>query len=76
MFTAKDLQDRMTAKPFHPFKIHLSDGTEYTIENHDTAMVGRNAIEIGLNHDPDGVAEKFVRCAIIHITRIEDLQPA
>ena len=38
--------------------------------------VKRNAIEIGLDADPDGLAERFVECAIIHITRIEDLVAA
>jgi hypothetical protein len=29
-----------------------------------------------LDTDPNGLAERFVECAIIHITRIEDLVAA
>jgi len=54
----------------------LSDGSGYEITNHDMALVGRNTVEIGLHRDPDGIAERFVRCAIGHIVKLEDLQPA
>jgi hypothetical protein len=33
----------------------------------------KNTIEIGLNLDPDGFAEYFARCSILHIARLEDL---
>ena len=51
----------------------MSDGTHYDITNHDAAFVGNNTIEVGLNLDPDGIAEYFARCLILHITRLEDL---
>jgi len=37
------------------------------------AFVGKNTVEIGLNLDPDGFAEYFARCSILHITKLEDL---
>lgn len=40
------------------------------------AMVTQNTIEVGIDPDPDGVAERVVRCAIIHIVKLEDMQPA
>lgn len=76
MFTAKQIKDMMTAQPFRPFRICMTDGKTFDITNHDMAMVANNAIEVGLNPDPDGVVERFARCAIIHITRIEELQAA
>ena len=48
--------------------------THYDITNHDMAFVGRNTVEIGLNLDPDGFAEYFARCSLLHITKLEDLQ--
>ena len=63
----------MQAKPFQPFRIGLSDGTHYDITNHDAALVGKNTVEVGLNIDPDGFAEYFTRCSILHITKLEDL---
>jgi len=76
MFNAENIRELLTARDFRPFKIHMSDGTSYEITNHDMALVGRNSVEIGINPDQKGIAEKFVRCAIVHITRIEDLQAA
>jgi hypothetical protein len=74
MFSAKDIKELMDAKPFRPFKLHLSDGSSYAVPNHDAAFVTRSNVEIGLNQDPDGIAERAVRCAILHISRIEELQ--
>jgi hypothetical protein len=75
MFNAEQIRDLLTARDFKPFRVHMSDGASYEITNHDMAMVSRNSVEIGVNPDPKGIAERFVRCAIIHITRIEELQP-
>ena len=76
MFSAKEIKQLMDADPFRPFKIYLSDGSSYQVPNHDAALVFRNFVEVGLNRDPDGILDTAVRCAIIHISRIEDLQPA
>jgi len=76
MFTATQLKELMQAQPFKPFRVHMSDGKSYEVVNHDSAFVKRNEIEIGLNPDEEGFSAKYVRCAILHITRIEELQPA
>lgn len=77
MITPKQIRELLQARPFRPFRICLSDGTHYDITNHDMAFVGRNTVEIGLNLDPEGFAEYFARCSILHITRLEDLpEPA
>lgn len=73
MITAKQIRELMQAKPFRPFRIYIADGTHHDITNHDMAFVGRNTVEIGLNLDPDGFAEYFTRCSILHITKLEDL---
>jgi hypothetical protein len=65
MFDASDIREMLTAKDFKPFVIRTTDGAHYEITNHDMVLVGR---------DPEGIAERFVRCAILHITRIEELQ--
>ena len=76
MFKAEQIRELLTAKDFKPFVIHLRDGAHYEITNHDMVLVGRNDIHIGIVLDQVGIAERFVRCAIMHITRIEDLQAA
>ena len=76
MFSAHQLKERMDSQPFKPFRVCLSDGKSFDVRNHDAAFIKRNAIEIGLDADPSGLAERFVECAIIHITHIEDLAAA
>ena len=76
MFKAVELQKLMKAHPFHPFKVKMSDGSSYTVPNHDAAFVTRNWLEIGLDLDKDRIPGSVVSCAILHITQIEDLQPA
>jgi hypothetical protein len=76
MITAEQIRVLMRANPFKPFRICLSDGSGYDILNHDMAMVGRNTVEVGVNPDAQGFAAYFARCSILHITKLEDLQPA
>ena len=76
MFNSSDVRELLIAKEFKPFAIHTTDGVRYEITNHDMVMVGRNSIMIGLTGHQEGIAERFVRCAIIHITRIEEMQAA
>ena len=73
MITAKQIRALLEAKPFRPFRMCMSDGSHCEITNHVMAFVGRNTVEIGLNLDPDGFAEYFTRCSILHITKLEDL---
>ena len=76
MFTAQQLKERMKTQPFKPFRICMSDGKTYDVTNHDMAFVKRDAVEIGIDLDPHGLAEFFAECAIIHIRGLEDLEPA
>ncbi len=74
MITPRQLRDLITAEPFRPFRIHLSDGAHFDVTNHDVAIVERSTVDIGVNRDEDGVAERLVRCAILHIVKLEDLE--
>ena len=79
MITAMELRERMNQKPFRPFRLTLSDGRSFTVPNHDVALVKRNSVLIGIDLDSRSFAQKYVECAILHITSIEDIpteQPA
>jgi hypothetical protein len=68
------LRELITAQPFKPFRIYLSDGSHHDVTNHDMAIVERSTVDIGVNRDAEGIAEKLVRCSILHITRLEDIE--
>jgi hypothetical protein len=73
MMTADHLRQRMNEQPFRPFRLTMSDGRSFEVPNHDVAFVKRNTIEVGTNLDADFWAQKYVECAILHITSIEDI---
>jgi RNA:NAD 2'-phosphotransferase (TPT1/KptA family) len=76
MFTAEHIKQLMTAQPFKPFRLCMSDGKTYAIIHHDAAMVLRHAVEVGVDLDSKGFATNVHRCAILHINRIEDIPVA
>ena len=71
---AEDVVELLKARPFEPFRIHLSDGAQFDISHPDQAIVTRSAVHVPVP-DPEvvGLAEKVIRCAIIHITRLEPI---
>jgi hypothetical protein len=73
MVTATILSQRMNEQPFRPFRLCLADGQSFDIANHDVAWVKSNTIVIGTELDAKGFAENSAECAILHITRIEDI---
>ena len=76
MMTAALLKQRMEAQPFRPFRNHMSNGKSYDVTNHDAMFVKRNVVEIGTDLDADSIAERFIQCAILHITSVEELTSA
>ena len=73
MVTAMQLRERMNENPFRPFRVTLSDGRSLIVPNHDVALVKRNSIMIGIDLDSRSFAQKYVECAILHITSIEEI---
>jgi len=67
------LRNRLNEQPFKPFRVTMSDGRTFDIPNHDAAFVKKNTVEIGTNLDANSFAERYVECAILHITSIEDI---
>ncbi len=76
MFVAKHFKDLMEARPFQPFKIHLSDGSTYEVPNHEAAFVTRNYLEIGLDPDSDKIPGRLAKCSLRQITQVEELPTA
>jgi len=73
IITAEQLRARVNEQPFRPFRITMSDGRAFDVPNHDVAFVKKNTIEVGTNLDARSWAQKYVECAILHITSIADL---
>jgi hypothetical protein len=60
-------------QPFQPFRIWLSDGSEFEIRHPELALVGKSTVVVGLAgpDGPNGPVDRMVTCALVHITRTE-----
>lgn len=68
-----DILQLVRARPFQPFRVSISDGTEFDVRHPELAIVGRSVVVIGIPgpDGPNGPVERFVNCALVHITRTE-----
>lgn len=72
----EDIKQLLNAKPFVPFRLHLSDGSAYDITHPDLVLLSKSAVDVGVSLDPaSGIAERIVRCALMHVVKL-DPQPA
>ncbi len=71
----QDILNLLHRQPFEPFRLCLSDGAVFEVRHPELAMVGRSTVLIGIP-EPDSaepVFDRFVNCALIHITRTEPI---
>ena len=73
MMTALQIRERLYERPFRPFRITMSDGRVFDVPNYEAAYVKKNTVEVGTNLDANSFADRYVECAILHITSIEDI---
>src|SRR5262245_22204065 len=77
MFTVNDLQNLLNARPFVPFRLHLSDGSPVEVKNPEVVIVGRRFVVVGLL-DPgaaDTLVDRWTVVWYMHVTRAELLGP-
>ncbi len=69
----EDILDLLHRRPFEPFRLYLSDGAMFDMRHPELAMVGRSTVLVGIPAPDTGepVFERFVNCALMHITRTE-----
>ena len=75
MISPLRIRKLLAAQPFKPFRIHLSDGSNYAVPHPEFAWVFGRTVFVGIAGPSadDGFAEEL---SILHITRIEKLGPA
>ena len=75
MITSQDVRDRLSKRPFEPFRIATSSGQHYDIPHSDFIAVGKRTLAIGTpkyigDKDPNGVH----LVSILHVTALEVIQ--
>jgi hypothetical protein len=72
MITAQHIRERLTTRPFEPFRIVTSSGDRYDVMHHDWVLLARRTLAVGTpktegDRDPDGLH----LISILHITALE-----
>ena len=73
----EDLTNRLEDRPFRPFRIHLSDGSNLDVNQPGMVIVGRSTavLPTRFGQDEEGrpVAERWRTIALMHIVLFSDL---
>ncbi len=67
------IQQCLLARPFHPLRVYLSEGSVYEVRQPEMMFVSRRHIVIGLPKPGEEIARRTIFCDPLHITRIEPI---
>ncbi|WP_145365833.1 hypothetical protein [Stratiformator vulcanicus] len=67
------LRQLQRAQPFRPFRLYLTDGTQFEVRHPEAAWLTKGGLYVGLFEDgsEDDVPESSAFCSLLHITRVE-----
>lgn len=77
MFNANAMLALLNARPFAPFRFHLSDGGTVDVPSREMVIPGRTFAVVGIL-DPgrsDSLASRWTTVWYMHVTRVEMLSP-
>lgn len=69
--SAKALQDRLTRRPFEPFRVVLSSGNSHEVRHPEMALLLKGGIYVALPNAKGGLPEDAVWCSLLHVAAIE-----
>jgi len=70
------INSRLRARPFAPFRVHVSDGSAYKVRSAEFMFVSRREVVTGIDVADDGLPERSIHVDPVHATRIELLTGA
>lgn len=71
--TPETIQKHLLQQPFRPFRIYVSDGTEYDVRQPEMVFITEREVIIGLPRPGQRFARRVAYCDLLHITRIEPI---
>jgi hypothetical protein len=64
-------------RPFAPFRVCLTDGTDYDVRHPEMVLPARRSAEIGIPRDTaQPIADRIVTVSLLHVVRLEPLESA
>jgi hypothetical protein len=74
--TPDDMLTRVQTRPFVPFRVVTTDGTNYEVRHPELVMVTLGAAYIGYPvPGKQRVAQRVDMVSLMHIIRVEDAEP-
>jgi len=71
----RDIQNKLRARPFRPFRIYLSDGAAYDVMHPELLLLGRRSLVLGISRQPDeGMYERTIDIDLLHVVRMEAIE--
>lgn len=67
------LLDQVRKQPFEPFRLYLSDGSQYDVRHPEMIAVSRRTVAIPLGPQKGDVADRLAICDPLHIVRVEPI---
>ena len=71
---ADDIAEQLKQRPFVPFRMCFSDGTQYDVRHPEMLLVSQRALALTIFGRPGAkMAERIILCDPMHIARIEQI---
>src|SRR4051812_36976990 len=72
MAALEDVQRRLRQRPFQPFVMYLTDGSQYEVRHPELLLLGRRSLILGLTTEPgQTVNERAIDIDLLHVVRME-----
>jgi hypothetical protein len=68
---AEEIRHHLRQEPFTPFRVFLSDGSTYDVEDSEFAYVTAREFIVGIDFGRNGMPRRSAYLDPIHVTRIE-----
>lgn len=71
--SASEIKERLSHRPFEPFRVVLSSGGQYEVRHPELALLVRNGVYVVEPDANGGLPETAKWCSFLHIAAIEPL---
>jgi hypothetical protein len=72
--TLQDFDKLLKARPFQPFRVHLSSGETHEVRHPEMAFLMRTKLMLGLDPDKTGYPDDWTMISLLHVTSIQPVQ--
>ena len=73
---AAEIINQARIQPFKPFRLYVSDGSQYEIRHRDAIFVSHSIVVVGLHaNENDSIPDRTVYIDPMHVVKLEYIEP-